>query len=78
MDKRIEMGTGQGSENGNQNDEDRPRRDGVAKQGNGGVSARQLGGHDARTNHSCEKEGGAQGFSGELVHRKGQFLAWPI
>ena len=66
-DKRIEMGAGYGAQCGDQYHQYRPRRDGVAEQGNGGISAGKLGCHDAGADNGCEQEGGAQTFSGKFA-----------
>ena len=50
------------SEDGDEHDQDRAGRDGIAEQRDSLITARQSVGHDARADHGGDEHGGAEGF----------------
>src|SRR6516165_12645112 len=61
--RRIEMCAGDSAAYGNQDNQDRPCRQGVAEEGERHVSARQSLGHDAGPNDGCDKDASAERLS---------------
>jgi hypothetical protein len=61
-DRRVEMRARDRSEDGDEHDKDRARRDGIAEQRDSLITARQFVGHDARADHGGDEYGRAEGF----------------
>jgi hypothetical protein len=57
------MRAGDGPQHGNEHEQDRSRRQRIAKQRQGKIPARQALGHDAGTDDRSEQECGAKTFS---------------
>ena len=61
-DRRVEMGTGYRSKDGDQYDQDGTGRNGISQKCNGYVTTRKVLRHDPRAHYGGEKQGCAQCF----------------
>ena len=59
-DRRVHMRAGNRAKHGDEDEQDRARRQRIAEQGDRVVPARQMLGHDARTDDAGEQEEGAE------------------